>query len=97
MIIVDLPEERISEMDEMIKKGVTSFKLFTAYPDRLMVDDDTILRTLRQTKKNGGLVCVHAEDSTMIEALVEEGIDGRKNRAKDIMPPHAQPRLKLKL
>jgi dihydropyrimidinase len=70
MIIVDLPEHRTDEMDEMIERGVTSFKLFTAYPDRLMVDDETILRTLRQTKKNGGLVCVHAEDSAMIEALV---------------------------
>jgi dihydropyrimidinase len=69
MIIVDLPEQRIVEMDEMMKKGVTSFKLFTAYPDRLMVDDDTIFRILRQAKTNGGLVCVHAEDSAMIEAL----------------------------
>ena len=74
MIIVDLPEQRLGDMDEMIKKGVTSFKLFTAYPDRLMVDDGTILRTLQQTKKNGGLVCVHAEDSAMIEALIGEAL-----------------------
>jgi dihydropyrimidinase len=50
MIIVDLPEQRIIEMDEMMKKGVTSFKLFTAYPERLMVDDDTIFRILRQKR-----------------------------------------------
>jgi dihydropyrimidinase len=74
MIIVDLPEQRLTEMDEMLKRGVTSFKLFTAYPDRLFVDDDTILRTLKQTKKNGGLVCVHAEDSAMIEALIGEAL-----------------------
>jgi dihydropyrimidinase len=74
MIIVDLPEHRIVEMDEMIERGVTSFKLFTAYPDRLMVDDDTILRTLRQAKKNGGLVCVHAEDSAMIDTLVRKAL-----------------------
>jgi dihydropyrimidinase len=70
MIIVDLPQQRPGEMDELVKKGVTSFKLFTAYPDRLMVDDDTLLRTLQQTRKNGGLVCVHAEDSEMIDALI---------------------------
>jgi dihydropyrimidinase len=74
MIIVDLPEQRVSEIDEMMKEGVTSFKLFTAYPDRLMVDDDTILRTLQQTKKSGGLVCVHAEDSAMIEVLVSKAL-----------------------
>jgi dihydropyrimidinase len=74
MIIVDLPEQRLSETDEIIERGVTSFKLFTAYPDRLMVDDATILRTLRQTKKNGGLVCVHAEDSATIETLVGKAL-----------------------
>ena len=70
MIIVDFPEQRFGEMDELVKNGVTSFKLFTAYPDRLMVDDDTLLRTLQQTRKNGGLVCVHAEDSEMIDARI---------------------------
>jgi dihydropyrimidinase len=78
IIVVDLPEQRLREMDEMVKKGVTSFKLFTAYPDRLMVDDDTILRILRQTKKNNGLVCVHAEDSTLIDSLVKQALaDGK--------------------
>ena len=59
MVIVDLPEKRIAELDEMVKKGLTSFKLFTAYPDRLMANDETILRILRQTKKNGGLAVLH--------------------------------------
>jgi len=78
MIIVDLPEHRVFEIDAMMKKGVTSFKLFTAYPDRLMVDDDTILRTLKQTKENGGLVCVHAEDSAMIESFTAQALkDGK--------------------
>jgi dihydropyrimidinase len=70
MIIVDLPEHQVDEIPKMLKQGVTSFKLFTAYPDRLMVDDETLLRTLRTVKKYGGLVCVHAEDSPMIETLV---------------------------
>ena len=82
MIIVDLPEQRKVEMDEMMKKGVTSFKLFTAYPDRLMVDDDTILRILWQAKLNGGLVCVHAEDSAMIEALVRKALREGKTEPK---------------
>jgi dihydropyrimidinase len=82
MIIVDLPEHRMVEMDEIVKRGVTSFKLFTAYPDRLMVDDVTILRAFRQAKKNGGLVCVHAEDSVMIEALVGKALKEGKVEPK---------------
>ena len=82
MVIVDLPEHRSVEMDEMIKKGVTSFKLFTAYPDRLMVNDTTILRALKQVKKNGGLVCVHAEDAAMIEGLVHKALKEGKTQPK---------------
>jgi dihydropyrimidinase len=70
MVIVDLSEDRISEMDELVRQGVTSFKLFTAYPDRLMVHDETILRVLKRTKMNGGFVCVHAEDAALIDSLV---------------------------
>ena len=55
MIITDLPDERLSEMDEMVKEGVTSFKLFLAYPGVLMVDDATIYKAMQQTKKNGAL------------------------------------------
>ncbi|MGD0037375.1 MAG: dihydropyrimidinase [Bacteroidota bacterium] len=82
MIIVDLPKRRIVEINDMMKKGVTSFKLFTAYPDRLMVDDDTILRTLEQTKNDGGLVCVHAEDSTLIDSLVKQALTDGKTAPK---------------
>jgi dihydropyrimidinase len=82
MVIVDLPEHQTVEMDEMIKKGVTSFKLFTAYPDRLMVNDTTILRAFKQVKKNGGLVCVHAEDAPMIEGLVRTSLKEGKTEPK---------------
>jgi len=79
MIIVDLPDEQEGELDELVKRGVISFKLFTAYPDRLMADDDTIMRTLRRTTRNGGLVCVHAEDSALIEVLVRNAVrEGKK-------------------
>ena len=39
-------------MDDMVREGVASFKLFMAYPDVLMVDDGTIFKALQQTAKN---------------------------------------------
>lgn len=69
MIVCDLPEEREPELDELVAEGVPSFKLFTAYPDRLMVDDATIFRTLLRTASNGGTVMVHAENGGVIEVL----------------------------
>jgi dihydropyrimidinase len=46
MIVVDIADGRICEIDDLIDEGVTSFKLFTAYPGTLMVDDATILQVM---------------------------------------------------
>jgi dihydropyrimidinase len=74
MIVCDLPPERESELDALVSEGVTSFKLFMAYPDRLMLDDAQILRVLRRTAANGGTVLMHAEDGAAIEALVRRAL-----------------------
>ena len=49
--------------------GVTSIKLYMAYPELLQVDDDTIRSILRASKKHGALVTLHAENGGAIEAL----------------------------
>ena len=82
MIITDLPDERLSEMDEMVKEGVTSFKLFLAYPGVLMVDDATIYKAMQQTKKNGALVCMHAENGMAIDIIVQQMVAEKKLEPK---------------
>jgi dihydropyrimidinase len=52
-----------------IERGVTSFKLYMAYPDRLQVDDGTILDIMLAAGRHGGLVTLHAENGGAIEAL----------------------------
>jgi len=54
---------------DCIERGVTSFKLYMAYPETLMVDDDVIVDVLRAAVKHGGLVTVHAESGASIEDL----------------------------
>jgi dihydropyrimidinase len=54
---------------DCIERGVTSFKLYMAYPDTLMVDDDVIVEVLGHAARHGGLVTVHAESGGEIEAL----------------------------
>ena len=78
MIITELPGAHLEEMDDMVREGVTSFKLFMAYPDTLMVDDDTISRALRRTVDNGALVCIHAENGQLIDALVRSALSEGK-------------------
>jgi dihydropyrimidinase len=75
MIVCELTDQVAGEMDQMVRdEGVTSFKLFMAYPDRLMVDDATIFKALRRTRENGGLVCMHAENGSVIDTLVAEAL-----------------------
>jgi len=79
MIITELPDSSLPDMDGMVKEGVTSFKLFMAYPGVLMVDDTTLLKALRKTSENGALICIHAEDGNAIDVLVKKALnEGKK-------------------
>lgn len=74
VIVTDVTPAVLREMDELVADGITSFKLFMAYPGRLMVDDATIFRTLLATAKNGGLVMMHAENGGVIDVLQERAL-----------------------
>jgi dihydropyrimidinase len=74
MIVVDLPEKNVKEMDRIVDEGVTSFKLFMAYPGIFMSDDATIFRALLRTKENGGMICMHAENGGVIDVLVKKAL-----------------------
>jgi dihydropyrimidinase len=75
MIVTELEDAGLHEMDRLVRdEGITSFKLFMAYPGVFMVDDQTIFRALRRTGENGGLVCMHAENGGVIDELVKEAL-----------------------
>jgi len=75
MIVTELPDAGLGDMDMLVRdEGITSFKLFMAYPGVFMVDDATIFRALRRTGENGGLVCMHAENGGVIDLLVQEAL-----------------------
>jgi dihydropyrimidinase len=74
MIVTDLPDAGLEDMDGMVREGVASFKLFMAYPNVLMVDDATIFRALQRTSKNGALICMHAENGSVIDILVRQAL-----------------------
>src|SRR5271168_2876262 len=74
MIVTDLGEAGLEDMDDMVKEGVASFKLFMAYPGVLLVDDATIFQALSRTAKNGALICLHAENGGIIDVSVKRAI-----------------------
>src|SRR6059036_1365480 len=78
-IITDLGSAQLEEMGQLIREGVTSFKLFMAYPGVFMLDDGSIFKALQTTAKNGGLVCMHAENGGAIDVIVQQALaEGKK-------------------
>src|SRR6266542_2553743 len=74
MIVTDLYEAGLEDMDSMVAEGVASFKLFMAYPGVLMVDDATIFKALGRTAKNGALICMHAENGSVIDVIMQRAL-----------------------
>src|SRR5271154_5512391 len=78
-IITDLGDAQLEEMATLIHEGVSSFKLFMAYPGVLMVDDATIFRAMSQAAKYGGVIFLHAENSGGIHGIAGGGRAQGKN------------------
>jgi dihydropyrimidinase len=75
MIISDVRDDVLEEMDTLVDEGVTTFKLFTAYPGVFFSDDGAIFRAMQQTAKNGGLIMMHAENGMAIDVVAAQAVD----------------------
>ena len=81
-IITDLPDAKLDEMNALVREGVTSFKLFMAYPGVFMLDDATIFKAMRTTAKNGAMICMHAENGGAIDVIVKQALAEGKTAPK---------------
>ena len=75
MAVTDLREGgSLEELASLPEQGVTSYKLFMAYKGALMVDDETLFRTMEVAAETGALVMVHAENGDVIDVLVKQAL-----------------------
>ena len=74
MILADVNDSSLKEMEALIGEGVTSFKLFMAYPGVFYSDDGRILRAMQKAAETGGLIMMHAENGIAIDVLVEQAL-----------------------
>ena len=82
MILTDLPDQRLPEIKHLIQQGVSSFKLFMAYPGVFLVDDGIIFKAMTAAAEAGGLICMHAENGVVIDVLVRRAIAEGKTAPK---------------
>ena len=76
-IVSDMRDDLLPEMDALVDEGVTTFKLFTAYPGVFLSDDAAIFKAMKRTAQNGGLILMHAENGPVIDVVAAELVAAR--------------------
>src|SRR6266516_5802849 len=67
MAVTDLADGgTLEELASLPEEGITSYKLFMAYKGALMVDDETLFKTMEVAAETVALVMVHAENGDAI-------------------------------
>lgn len=75
MNITHLSDEVERQIPLLAANGVTSIKVFTAYNNRLRLQDDEIFRVMRIAARHGILTMLHAENGDVIDLLVKEALE----------------------
>ncbi len=73
-IIGGVDDDSLKAMDALIDEGITSFKLFMAYPGVFLSDDGQIVRAMQTAAANGSLIMMHAENGSAIDVLVQQAL-----------------------
>ncbi|MEZ0494155.1 dihydropyrimidinase [Kineococcus sp. TBRC 1896] len=75
MILGGVDEDSLTAMDSLVAhEGITSFKLFMAYPGVFYSDDGQILRAMQRATDNGATIMMHAENGIAIDVLVQQAL-----------------------
>ena len=73
-IIGGVDDDSLKAMDELVDEGITSFKLFMAYPGVFYSDDGQVLRAMQTASNNGATIMMHAENGIAIDVLVQQAL-----------------------
>ncbi|MEY2878961.1 MAG: hypothetical protein RLZZ15_1341 [Verrucomicrobiota bacterium] len=61
-----------SQLREIVKRGISSFKIFLAYKGAFGIDDTELYRTLKLAKALGVVVTAHCENETLVAERCRE-------------------------
>ena len=79
--VTDLNEHTRQEIKNMVQvEGITSFKVFMAYKNALMLEDGQMVQLMNEVKAQGGLVNVHATNGDMIDGLIAQFLKEGKTK-----------------
>lgn len=81
-VVGGVDSESLKAMDELVEEGVTTFKLFMAYPGVFLSSDGQILQAMQQASNNGSMIMMHAENGSAIDVLVAQALAEGKTDPK---------------
>ncbi|HEU5332931.1 MAG TPA: dihydropyrimidinase [Actinocrinis sp.] len=73
-IVSDVNDKSLAEMDAAVEAGVTSFKMFMAYPGVFYSTDGEIFLAMQRARENGAVIMMHAENGIAIDRLVAQAL-----------------------
>jgi len=82
LITTDFEDKNVEEMHTLMDEGITSFKLFMAYPGVFLVDDAAIFRAMSAAGERGGLICMHAENGIVINEIIKRALEHGRTAPK---------------
>ncbi|TKI55229.1 dihydropyrimidinase [Brevibacillus antibioticus] len=75
LMVSNANDQVLEELGAVVRnEGITSLKVFMAYKNVLMADDETLFKTLVRAKELGALVQVHAENGDVLDYLIKQAI-----------------------
>lgn len=74
LIVGDVNEQSLKEMDIALGEGVTSFKMFMAYPGVFYSTDGEIFQAMQKAAENGSTIMMHAENGIAIDVLIAQAL-----------------------
>ncbi|MBV8758403.1 MAG: dihydropyrimidinase [Deltaproteobacteria bacterium] len=74
MIMTEANPQTLEEMASVVREGVTSFKMFMAYPGVFLVDDQQIFKAMLRAGELGALITMHAEIGLPIDVMVQRAL-----------------------
>lgn len=77
-IVGDVNEASLEAMRRLPDEGVSSFKLFMAYPGVFYSDDAQVLKAMQVSRDTGMLTMMHAENGPAIDVLAQQLVDQGK-------------------
>ena len=80
MIVGDVTDQSLKEMDIAMGEGVTSFKMFMAYPGVFYSTDGEIFRAMQKASENGATIMMHAENGIAIDVLIAQALGAGRDR-----------------